>query len=120
MGQISSVLRSGHSQSVPFLLAVFSLAVIIMTETDSLLLARQELSESSSAGRLALLPLAVSRLCLHQPNISGPLSDWTFQLVNNPLTPENYRAALRLCCKLFKYSTNWPEASMWGKLVMMK
>ena len=118
MGQISTALR-GHHQSVTFLLEVFSLAVIIMTETDSLLLARQDLSVSCEA-RLDLLPLAVCRLCLHQPNISGPLSDWTFQLVNNCLTPENYRAALRQTSKLFKYSTNWPEASMWGKLVMMK
>ena len=119
MGQISSVLRSGKSQSVPFLLSVFSLAVIIMTETESLLLSRQDLSLTSSTARLALLPLAVCRLCLHQPNISGPLSDWTFHLVTNPLTPDNYRPALRLTSKLFKYSTHWPEASMWGKLVMM-
>ena len=111
---------SGNHQSVSFLLSVFSLAVIVMTETDSLLLTRQDLSSASCEARLGLLPLAVCRLCLHQPNISGPLSDWTFQLLNNGLTPENYRAALRETSKLFKYSTNWPEATMWGKLVMMK
>ena len=119
MGQISAVLRAGQTQSVSFLLEVFSLAVIVITETDSLLLSRQQLSLSCET-RLALLPLAVCRLCLYQPNLSGQLADWTFQLVNNSLTPETFRSPLRRTSKLFKYSNNWAEATMWGKLVMMK
>ena len=119
MGQISAVLRAGQAESVSFLLDVFSLAVIVTTETDSLLVSRDRLTVSCTT-RLGLLPLAVSRLCLQQANISGQLADWTYQLANNSLVPDTFRQTLRQTSRVFKCSSNWQEASMWGKLVMMK
>ena len=106
-------------ESVSFLLDVFSLAVIVTTETDSLLVSRDRLTVSCTT-RLGLLALAVSRLCLQQANISGQLADWTYQLANNSLVPDTFRQALRQTSRVFKCSSNWQEASMWGKLVMMK
>ena len=119
MGQISALLRASKVQSLSFLLDVFALAVITITETESLLASRDLLTVSSST-RQRLVPLAASRLCLQQSNISGQLADWTYQLANNSLVPEDFRQTLRRTSKLFKCSSNWSEASMWGRLVMVK
>merc|ERR1712013_145034 len=69
MGQISALLRKAGPMkpagpAIPFLLDVFNLAVIVLTETDSLVVPRDQICVSR-ASRLSLLSLSTCRLAGH-------------------------------------------------------
>ena len=52
--------------------------------------------------------------------ILGQLADWTSQLYRNKHVTSPLKESLGASLKVFKDSGNWKEASMWGKLVMVK
>ena len=73
MGQTNLLLRHPNPSTpaaLAVLLDVFSLAVIVLSESDILLAA------TCSTTRLGLLPLALHRLLAIHPGMSGTLATW--------------------------------------------
>jgi len=121
MGQIASLMRTGGevTTSVMFLMDVFTLTIILLTETESLVPVREDICMSRGL-RLRMLPVSVSRVCQNHTNMSGQLADWTSQLYKNKNVTSPLKESLGASIKVFKDSGNWKEATMWGKLVMIK
>eukprot|EP00092_Neocalanus_flemingeri_P036633 GFUD01039886.1.p1 GENE.GFUD01039886.1~~GFUD01039886.1.p1 ORF type:complete len:1196 (+),score=396.15 GFUD01039886.1:57-3644(+) len=122
MGQISALLRkAGPLQSIgsaiPFLLDVFNLAIIVLTETDSLVVPRDQICVSR-ASRLSLLSLSTCRLATMHPGMAGQVAEWCLQLSRHKEVASPHKESLLAVLKVFKYSTTWQEASMWGRLVV--
>merc|ERR1719158_1898218 len=122
MGQISALLRKAGPMkpagpAIPFLLDVFNLAVIVLTETDSLVVPRDQICVSR-ASRLSLLSLSICRLACQHPGMAGQVAEWCLQLSKNQEVTSPHKEGLQGALKVFKYSPNWNEASMWGKLVI--
>jgi len=122
MGQISALLRKAGPMkpagpAIPFLLDVFNLAVIVLTETDSLVVPRDQICVSR-ASRLSLLSLSTCRLACQYPGMAGQVAEWCLQLSKNEEVISPHKEGLLGTMKVFKYSSNWHEASMWGKLVV--
>ena len=87
-----------------------------------------------------MLPVSVARVCQNHANMSGTLfqtdqtlhffkyyffilgqlADWTSQLYKNKHVTSPLKESLGASLKVFKDSGNWKEASMWGKLVIIK
>jgi len=122
MGQISALLRKvgplkPSGPAIPFLLDVFNLTVIVLTETDSLVVPRDQICVSR-ASRLSLLSLSTCRLATLHPGMAGQVAEWCLQLSRHKEVASPHKESLVEALKVFKYSTNWQEASMWGKLVV--
>jgi len=122
MGQISALLRKAGPQkpagpAIPFMIDVFNLAIIAMTETDSLLIPRDQICVSR-ASRLSALSLATCRLANHYPGLAGQLAEWCLQVSRHDEVVSPHKEGLRAATRVFKHSSNWQEASMWGKLVV--
>ena len=78
MGQTNLLLRHPNSKTpaaLKVLLDVFTVAVVVLTETDTLLLP-SSLAATCSITRLSVLPLALHRLLLIHPGMSGTLATW--------------------------------------------
>jgi len=122
MGQISALLRKASplkpaGPAIPFLLDVFNLAIIVLTETDSLVVPRDQICVSR-ASRLSLLSLSTCRLASQHPGMAGQVAEWCLQLSRHQEVGSPHKESLLGAMKVFKYSPNWQEASMWGKLVV--
>ena len=78
MGQTNLLLRHpnpGTPVALAVLLDVFTLAVVVLTESDTLLLP-STLATTCSTTRLGVLPLALHRLLTIHPGMSGTLATW--------------------------------------------
>lgn len=122
MGQISALLRKTGpikptGAAIPFLLDVFNLTIIVLTETDSLVVPRDQICVSR-ASRLSLMSLSTCRLASQHPGMAGQVAEWCLQLSRHAEVGSPHKESLLGAMKVFKYSTNWQEASMWGKLVV--
>jgi len=122
MGQISALLRKAGplkpaAPAIPFLLDVFNLAVIVLTETDSLVVPRDQVCVSR-ASRLSLLSLSTCRLACQHPGMAGQVAEWCLQLSRHKEVSSPHKEILQGTLQVFKYSSTWHEASMWGKLVI--
>jgi len=122
MGQISALLRKAGpikltGAAIPFLLDVFNLTIIVLTETDSLVVPRDQICVSR-ASRLSLLSLSTCRLASQHPGMAGQVAEWCLQLSRHAEVGSPHKESLLGAMKVFKYSSNWQEASMWGKLVV--
>ena len=120
MGQISSLLRLGRSTAgaLMFLLDVFYLTVVVLAETDTLVPDRDMISLSRGL-RLDLLGVSVARLCRHQGSMAGQLADWCSSLLRSDLVTSPHRESIQAALRVFRDAANWPEATLWGKLVMI-
>ena len=67
-----------------FLLDIFSITVILLTETDTFSTHKDDLCVARST-RQSLLPLAMHRLSSGTAGLSGQLADWTIRLANKNL-----------------------------------
>ena len=105
------------TSSVLFLLDVFSLTVMVLAETDSLVPDRDTVSVNRGL-RLGLMPVSISRICKHEGNMTGQMADWCCHLYKNKNITSPYKECLADSLKVFKDASNWQEASMWGKLVV--
>ena len=116
------------------LLDVFTLAVVVLTESDTLLLP-STLAATCSTTRLGVLPLALHRLLTIHPGMSGTLATWlqvfNITVLRRPppiptqalLTEEEAIArpvlrSLKSCLSIFRYTEAWTEATVWGKIVL--
>ncbi|XP_023336720.1 focadhesin-like isoform X2 [Eurytemora carolleeae] len=118
MGQVSSLLRkSGSENAAEFLIDVFILAVVVFTGTDAICIPREQLCMSRGV-RQSQLPTALLRLCACAPGLTGQLSDWCMRLVKKNLN-SNISDCMRACLPVFKYSANWTEAFMWGRVLLL-
>ena len=121
MGQTNLRLRHPNPSTpaaLAVLLDVFSLAVVVLTESDTLLLP-STLAATCSTTRLGVLPLALHRLLTIHPGMSGTLATWLQAL----LTEEKAIAkpalsSLKSCLSIFRYTEAWTEATVWGKIVL--
>ena len=105
------------TSSLLFLLDVFSLTVMVLTETDSLVPDRDQVCVSRGL-RLGLMPVSIARICQHEGNMTGQMADWCCHLYKNKNITSPYKECLADSLKVFKDASNWQEASMWGKLVV--
>ena len=78
---------------------------------------RDQICESR-ASRLSLLLLSTSRLATLHRGMAGQVVEWCLQLSRHKEVGSPHKESLVEALKVFKYSTNWPEDSMWGKLVV--
>lgn len=122
MGQLSGLLRKtvpGHQmeQGFSFLVDSFCVAVIVFADQDSLCIPRDQLCHSRAC-RTALFPVALCRLAGEQPGLAGQLATWSLQLARRSDLPHGIGDLFRSCLRVFKHSASWPEATMWGRLVL--
>ena len=78
MGQTNLLLRHPNPSTpvaLAVLLDVFILAVVVLTESDILLIP-SSLAATCSTTRLSVLPLALHRLLTIHPGMSGTLATW--------------------------------------------
>ena len=137
MGQTNLLLRHPNPSTpvaLAVLLDVFTLAVVVLTESDLLLLP-SSLAATCSTTRLSVLPLALHRLLTIHPGMSGTLATWlqvfNITVLRRPppiptqalLTEEEAIArpvlrSLKSCLSIFRYTEAWTEATVWGKIVL--
>ena len=98
---------------------MFIFCVIVLSETDLLSVPRDQLCVSR-ASRFSLLPLAMCRLVTAQPGLSSQLAEWCLQLTRHKEVGPAYAEVLASCLQVFRYSSHWQEASVWGRLVPVK
>ena len=74
----------------------------------------------SRASRLNLLSLSISRLSTEYPELAGQLAEWCSQISKHKEIGSPFNEHFYAVLKVFRYSTNWHEASMWGKIMIEK
>merc|ERR1719382_182501 len=119
MGQTNLLLRhptSNTPSALAVLLDVFTVAVVVLSESDFLLLP-STLAATCTTTRLDISPLALHRLLKIHPGMAGTLATWLQALLaqKEAISSLPLQKTLSRCLSIFRYTEAWSEATVWGK-----